>query len=152
LWQIVLKSQFGTTGIGSGGRLATNFEIIPFNGVIQILTVGGVKIFVVLMLILLPFVLLPALWGLWRVWQDVRANHISLMTCVLFTCAAIMPFVPFSTYREPLGILRFIAGLQIAVISYAAERRSGRPLRLSIFWALTSLLVIMSDFSPSPSA
>jgi hypothetical protein len=138
---------FGEFGVGSGGRLATSFEVIPFAGVLQILTVGGGSIFLTLMLILLPFVLLPTFWGLWRVWRDIRSGKITLLTCVLFTTAIMMLFVPFSTYREIIGILRFIAGLQIAVILYAAERRNTRVLRYSTFWALTTLFVMASDFS-----
>jgi hypothetical protein len=147
LWQIALRAMFGAFGVGSGGRLATSFELIPFAGVFQILTVGGAQIFVTLMLLLLPFVLLPTVWGLWRGWHDLRAGNVTLSTWVLLTTALIMLFVPFSTYREILGILRFIAGLQIAVILYAAERRQIRALRYSTFWAFTSLLVIASDFS-----
>jgi hypothetical protein len=58
-----------------------------------------------------------------------------------------MLFVPFSTYREPLGILRFIVGLQIAVILFAAERHQIRALRNSTIWMLTMLFLIGSDFA-----
>lgn len=145
LWQAVLYAHFGAFGIGSGGNMATGFEIVPFAGVWAIYTYGGLAIFAALMTILAPFVLLPTIWALWRVVHDVRHRTITLMTGVLLMTALIMLFVPFSTYREPLGILRFIAGLQIAVIVYAAERRQRRALLYSVFWALTSLLVISSD-------
>ena len=52
-----------------------------------------------------------------------------------------MPFVPFSTYREPLGILRFIVGLQIAVILYAANRHNVRALRNSTIWIVTTMFI-----------
>jgi hypothetical protein len=53
-----------------------------------------------------------------------------------------MPFVPFSTYREPLGILRFIVGLQIAVLLYAAQTHNIRVLRYSTFWIVSILLSV----------
>ncbi len=145
-WQLVLYDQLGEFGIGSGGALATNFEPIPFMGIIRILTEGGIAIFAVLGIILLPFVLFPILWGLQKCWRDYRQNKWSFYTMLLFANAAVMLFVPFSTYREPLGILRFIVGLQIAVILYAAERRNIRALRNSTIWFVTILFVVMSDF------
>jgi hypothetical protein len=149
LWQLYLRSWLGEFGIGSGGRLATPFEIIPFGGVLRILTEGTTSIFVIMLATLIPFVLLPTIWGLWSSIRDFVARRIDLFSVVLFVTCAVMPFVPFSTYREPLGIFRFIAGLQIALIAYSGSRRLRRPLRYSLLWILTTLFVIMSDFSPS---
>jgi uncharacterized membrane protein len=145
VWQGVLYRWLGSPGIGSGGGGATSFEVIPFMGVVRILTEGGIAAFAALMLILAPAVLLPTFWGLWRCWRDFRMNQWHLYTWLLLVNSAIMLFVPFSTYREPNGILRFIAGLQLAVILYAAHRRNRRALRLSSYWAFTVLLVIASD-------
>jgi hypothetical protein len=61
LWQIVLYAHFGSFGIGSGGALATSFEIIPFYGFLRILTEGGLSVFIVLGLLLLPGAVIPAL-------------------------------------------------------------------------------------------
>lgn len=146
IWQGVLYGTFGEFGIGSGGALATSFEIIPLMGFLRILTEGGLAVFLIFLLIVGPFVLLPTLWGLWQCWRDLRARRWTLDTLLLFVNCAVMLFVPFSTYRELLGILRFIVGLQIALILYAAHRRQTRALRFSTFWAITSLLVIASDF------
>lgn len=141
IWQIILYRQFGTFGIGSGGAMATPFEIIPFAGVARIVTESPAEFRAALLLIfgafLFPFVIVPTLWALWRCWKD--WPKWSPYTFLLFTNAAIMPFVPFSTYREPLGILRFIVGLQIAVILYAAEQRRFRALRNSTIWIVTLL-------------
>lgn len=149
LWQFYLRAWLGEFGIGSGGRLATPFEIIPFAGILRILTEGSAAIFAVMLAVLIPFVLVPTLWGLWRSVQDVLAKRADLFSWVLLAACAVMPFVPFSTYREPLGILRFIAGLQIALIAYSASRRLKRPLRYSLLWALTTLFVLTSDFGQS---
>jgi hypothetical protein len=82
-------------------------------------------------------VIVPTLWALWRCWVDMRKGIWTVYNYLLFANAAIMPFVPFSTYREPLGILRFIIGLQIAVILYAAEGKRTRVLRNGTIWIVT---------------
>lgn len=141
IWQIVLYQHFGTFGINSGGAMATSFEIIPFAGVIRIITDSPPEsragLLAIFSAFLVPFVIVPALWALWRVWKD--WPDWSAYTFLLFANAAIMPFVPFSTYREPLGILRFIIGLQIAIILYAADQRRFRALRNSTIWIVTAL-------------
>jgi len=164
IWQLALFRQFGTFGIGSGGGGATGFEVVPFMGFLRILTEGGLQIFIVMSLLVGLFVIVPALWALWRVYYD---SHYSfqvqsglkpqstlhgwtMMTGLLLANAFIMPFIPFSTYREPLGILRFIVGLQIAIILYAAERRNRRTLMYSTLWFITTFFVIISDIATIP--
>jgi len=146
LWQFVLRAHFGTFGIGSGGEQATPFEIIPFAGIVRIFTESPVASWAGLALIygaiLIPFVLLPTLWALRQVWQDGRKRTFTFWSALLLANALILPFVPFSTYREPIGILRFILGLQIALILYAAAGRHPRALRYSTFWALTGLFAL----------
>ena len=146
VWQLILRSSLGAFGIGSGGALATSFEVIPFAGIARILTetppqsrAGIVAIFSV---ILIPFVIVPTLWAMWRCWMEWRKNTWTAYTYLLFTNAGIILFVPFSTYREPLGILRFIVGLQIAAILYAAEKKRTRALRNSTIWIVTVLFAL----------
>jgi len=141
-WQAVLYNHFGAFGAGSGGALATSFELIPFAGVARILTEGGPAIFLVFGAVIAPFVLVPAIWALWRGWRDYRERKASLYDYLLLANTIIMPFVPFSTYREPLAILRFIVGLQIAVILYAAWKPAPRALRYSTLWIVTVMFVI----------
>jgi hypothetical protein len=107
------------------------------------------------------FAVLPTLWGLWVSFRDVRYSWavwrgqapvstlygVDVLTLLLLANAALMLFVPFSTYREPLGILRFIVGLQIAVILYAAARRQRRALLYSTLWFTTILLIVVSDWA-----
>ncbi len=146
IWQFIVKTTLGSFGVGSGGAQATSFEIIPFAGIARIVTdtppgsrAGLVVIFSV---ILIPFVLIPTLWGLWRSWVDGRKQILTAYSWLVLTNAAIMAFVPFSTYREPLGILRFIVGLQIAVILYTAEHHRHRALRNSTIWIVTVLFAL----------
>ena len=147
IWQLILFNWFGTFGIGSGGDMATGFEVIPFMGFFRILTEGNIGIFAVLAPIIGAFVILPTLWGLWQCWQDYQHKQWSLFTWLLFVNSGIMLFVPFSTYREPLGILRFIVGLQISVILYSAKHKKRRALMNSTIWFITTLFILMSDFS-----
>ena len=102
------------------------------------------------MAILLPFVLLPALWGLAASLRALRRGNAGLTTWLLLASAGVMAFIPFSTYREPLGILRFIVGLQIAVLLFAAQTRHRRALLYSTLWALTLLVLVASDLGGGP--
>jgi len=147
IWQLVLFSWFGSYGVGSGGDLATGFEIIPFWGYLGILPEWGIEGFAVVTLFVGLFVLPPTIWGLWQCWKDFQQKSWSLLTWLLFVNSAIMLFVPQSTYREPLGILRFIVGLQISVILYSAKYKKRRALMNSTIWFITTLFILMSDFS-----
>jgi len=166
--QMALYQKFGMFGVGSGGAMATSFEIIPFAGVFKIgeaiiqavtealaqpdANVGSILFkagagLLVFVIILGIFVILPTLWGLKRVWIDFREKNWDIWTILLGINAALMLFVPFSTYREFLGILRFIGGLQIAVILYSAQRGNKRALRNSTIWIFTLLLLVGSDLA-----
>lgn len=149
IWQFVLFQHFGSFGIGSGGGGATSFELIPLMGLVRIYTQGGLGPFLVIFVLYFPFVILPTIWGIVVIGRRIRdwsANPPHVYWYLLLFNTLIMLFVPFSTYREPLGIFRFIAGLQIAVILYAAQTRNMRVLRYSTLWILTMLFIIMSDF------
>ena len=147
VWQLVLYDRLGSFGVGSGGRLATGFEIIPFGGVIKILTEGGIVPFLIFLGFLGPFVLLPTFWALRRCWQELQKRNYEPYVFLLLANAGIMLFVPFSTYREPYGILRFIVGLQIAIILYAARSKSHRVLMNTTLWVWTMAFLVASDFS-----
>jgi hypothetical protein len=134
-WELFLLRWLGQTGIGSGGALATPFEIIPFNGIWR-LREFGTSVFVLFGLIPILTALLPTLWALWRGVRDVIRRRGHPYVFLMLANAAIIPFVPFSTYREPLGLARFLVGLVISVVLYAAMRRALRPLRYSTFWVL----------------
>ena len=145
IWQAILYTHLGSFGVGSGGAKATGFEIIPFAGIIRIITdvpaEARLSVLLIFSAMLVPFVLVPTVWALLRCWRDWRVGSVTVYTFLLFTHAAIMPFVPFSTYREPLGILRFIVGLQIAVILYAARHHNSRVLRYSTVWIVTTMFI-----------
>jgi EamA domain-containing membrane protein RarD len=145
IWQIVLYRWLGEFGIGSGGAKATPFEIIPFLGVLKIATEGSVAAFLVLgVLLVIPAAVLPTVWALRETVRDLRQRKWELYSCLLLANAAVMPFVPFSTYREPLGLLRFIPGLVVMVVLYAAHFKRRRPLLYSTLWIPLILFVVSS--------
>ncbi len=141
IWQFVLYSKFGQFGFGSGGANATPFEWIPFNGIWR-LAAYGPAIFLLFGLVVIPAVLLPTVWALWGSVRDIWKRKLHPYVFVLFANAAILPFVPFSTYREPFGIFRFMPGLVICVLLYAALRRMRRALVLSTLWIVFGLRAV----------
>jgi len=145
--QLVLLAWLGQAGVGSGGAMATPFTPIPFGGVIELFnTAINLKIagFLLIGALLIAFTVLPTLWALWRGGQDTLRRRWHPYVFLLLANAAIMPFVPFSTYREPFGISRFLAGLIIGVLLYAALRRSRRVLLNATLWLMFGLVVILS--------
>jgi hypothetical protein len=145
LWQGILYWQFGAFGVGSGGAMATPFELIPYNGVWRIYTdTGMLQVFIVFALLLLPSTVLPSLWAIWRGARDLLNRDWHPYVWLLIFNAGVMPFVPFSTYREPLGIVRFIVGMVVSVVLYGALRRNTRVLRYSTLWILLLALAINS--------
>lgn len=140
-WQVVLRVWLGTWGIGSGGANATPFEIIPFGGILQ-LTTYGLKVFVIFGVLAALTALLPTAWALWQVVRELRAKRSHPYVWLLLANAVVLPFLPFSTYREPLGLFRFLPGLVICVLLYAAWSKARRALRYSTLWVLFGLTVL----------
>jgi hypothetical protein len=142
-WQGVLYDWVDEFGVGSGGAKGTPFEIIPYAGVLKIATEGSFLAFLVLgVLLVIPAAVVPSLWGMWQTGRDLRAGKHTTFACLLLANAAIMPFVPFSTYREFLGLLRFMPGLVLSVVLYAAHARHRRALLYSTLWIVLLLFVV----------
>ncbi len=145
LWQIVLFGQFGEFGVGSGGAMATPFEIIPYNGLWRIYAdTGSLGVFLAFAILLVPGAVIPSLWGLVRSAQDVLRRRWHPYAFLLLANAAVIPFTPFSTFREPLGMLRFITGLVIAIVLFAAQRHRTRALNYSFLWLVSLAFAISS--------
>lgn len=137
LWQAALYLWLGAFGAGSGGAGNSPFEIIPFNGFWRVAydASSSLAVFLLFSLYTIPGVILPSVWGMWtalrELWRAPRHEYAGL----LLVNAALMAFVPFSTYREPLGLFRFLVGLVLSHLLYAALRfPRRRPLRYSWLW------------------
>jgi len=140
--QVFLRVWLGAWGIGSGGAMATPFEWIPYRGLWSIAALN-VRVFALIAVIVVPMALLPALAALIAALRDVLVRRdFHPLVCILLVNALIIPFTPQSTMREPLGMVRFIVGLVVAVIGWGAYRQSRRALNYSLFWIATLALAI----------
>jgi hypothetical protein len=121
LLQIWLWRAFGAPGIGSGGAGATPFEWIPFAGLFRIAPVS-LPAFAALFIVYLPGLLFPAVYGIAAPVMDFFKRRTSPEGLLLLANAAMVAFAPFSTFREPLGILRLACGLILCMGLYAAAK------------------------------
>jgi hypothetical protein len=133
-WQFVIRAWVGTFGVGSGGAGSTSFELIPFNGLWRIPARQPADIAPVLFIYPVLTALIPTVWafvtGLRRVWRGPLHPY----TYLLLANAAIMPFVPVSTYETPFGIIRFLPGLAVCTLLYAAHFRNRRVMLYTTLW------------------
>ncbi len=146
-WQVILKAWLGDWGVGSGGAGATGWEILPFRG---LWSVGAIdlKVLAILALVMVPLAVIPTLLSLWAAGRDLWHGRWHPFTAILLVNALVMLFLPQSTYREFLGMLRMTTGLVVAAILYGACRRSKRTLSYTLLW-LTSLVFLTKDV-PAP--
>ncbi len=143
LYQIGLYFWLGQIGLGSGGAGATSFSIIPFGGLWPVSEVGW-DIFALFLLLLGPMILWPTLWAIFVTGHQLLFYAWHPWTVVLFFNALVIPFLPFSTFREPLAMLRFTVPLVAFTILYAAHFRQRRVLNYSLLWIMT-LVFLLQD-------
>jgi hypothetical protein len=139
-WQGWLWWTFGEPGIGSGGAMSTPFEWIPLMGFLRIGTVS-LQALGLFLVIFAPMVILPAAWGAWAAVRRLKEGRLQPEAWALLLNAAVIFFVPFSTAREPLGLVRLATGLVLAVLLFAALYGLRRILVYSLFW--TSMLALL---------
>jgi len=140
-WQLWLWRTFGEPGIGSGGAMSTPFELIPLMGFLRIGAVSPQALGLFLV-IFGPVVIVPAVWGVWSALRRLRVGRLQPEAWALLLNAAVILFVPFSTAREPLGLVRLATGLVLALSLFAAVLGLRRVLNYSLFWtAMLALLV-----------
>ena len=142
-WQLWLLSEFGRIGLGSGGDMATPFEWIPFMGLWRVGTVN-LRAVLLFSIIFGPTVVGPAIWGAIASLRTLFAGSRGPSEFGLLLSSLAIMALPFSTFREPLGLVRAADGLVLAVVFFAsgqyaaaqAGARRGwlRPVRLALFW------------------
>ena len=141
LFQAWLWYVFGEPGIGSGGAMATPFEVVPFLGLFKI-GMYSPPYLGAMLLVFGPAVVLPAVWGVVRcarLWLSGERNVVVLVA--LFNCL-IIPFIPFSTFRETGGLIRFICGMVLGILLLAARYKMRRVLNYSWLWLILNLFLI----------
>jgi hypothetical protein len=141
VWQIALWRIFGRPGIGSGGELSTPFEWIPFLGFLRIGAAepAALALFGV---IFGPTILLPSIWGIVASVRQAARRDWAPEVWALLLNAGVVPFLPFSTFREPLGLVRVASGLVVATVLFGASQGRRRPLEFALAWcALLAILL-----------
>jgi hypothetical protein len=146
-WQGALWVWLGRPGVGTGGAMATPFELIPFAGLARAARVSW-PAFWLLLAVEGPLFVLPAVWACLRGAGDLFRGHRHPWTAILVAQAAVLPFLPFSTWREPLAMARLATGLVSATLLYGALRRTRRLLNLSLAWLSTLALLINESQLP----
>ncbi len=143
VFQFWLWQTFGQFGLGSGGDMATPFEIIPFMGLVRIAFFSPVY-FVSMLVVFGPAVILPAIWGIWISLRKLATGDRHVVGLSLLANSLIILFLPFSTYREPGGLLRFACGLIPVVILAASKYRQMRVLNYSFLWMVLNIFLLKS--------
>lgn len=133
LWQVFLWRWLGSPGIGSGGAMATPFEIIPFMGLWRI---GAVSMPVLALYtgILGPLIVAPTVWALWKSGKDLLTGRWHPVSLALLFNAVVLVFLPHSSWRELIAMLRLSIGLVLTVLLYAGLRRDRRVLIYAFGW------------------
>jgi hypothetical protein len=127
--------------------MATPFERLPFAGLLRAATVSW-PAFWLLLAIEGPLFVLPTVWALFASARDLLRGRRQAWVALLLTQAIVLPFLPFSTWREPLAMARLTAGLIAATLLYGAQRRSRRVLTYSLGWLATLALLIDESALP----
>lgn len=146
-WQGVLWMWFGRPGVGSGGAMATSFEWLPFAGLLRT-TADSWRVFWLLLSIQGPLFILPTLWALFASGRDLLRGRRHPFAIQLLAQAAILPFLPFSTWREPLAMARLATGLVSATLLFGALHHSRRVLNYSFAWFATLALLLNESQLP----
>lgn len=147
VWQGVLWAWLGAPGVGAGGAMATSFEVIPFWGLLSVARLDW-RVFGILSAVVGPLFVLPTIWALIVSVRDLWRGQRHAWVVILLSQAAVLPFLPNSTWREPLAMARLGVGLIAATLLYGALRRSRRILTFSFFWLATLALLINESALP----
>lgn len=142
-FQLWIYLVFGEFGIGSGGAMATPFELIPFMGFIRIILAS--PIYGLAMLVVFgPTVILPAVWGIYLSAKKLNQRQTNMVVFSLLLNALAILVLPFSTFRETGGLLRFSCGLVLSVILFSGYYQIKRALNYSYLWLVLNVFLLKS--------
>jgi len=147
IWQGVLWTWLGEPGVGSGGAMATSFEWFPFAGLLRTAGVSR-QAFWVLLMVQGPLFILPTVWALVESARSHLRRRFHPWTTLLLMEAVVLPFLPFSTWREPLAMARLSTGLVAATLLYGARHHRRRVLNVSFAWLATLALLVNESQLP----
>ena len=141
LYQLFLWQWLGAFGVGSGGAGATSFSLMPLGGWFSIASVSWAA-FWLISLVVVPMSVLPSLAGIWVSVRRLRLTKVDPITLSLFLNSLILLFLPESTFREPIAMLRLNMGLVATLLIFGALSRSKRMLTYNLLWLVTNILLI----------
>jgi hypothetical protein len=102
----------------------------------------SVPAFLVISLIVGPMSILPSLAGIGLSVRSLRQMEFHPFIFSLLLNALVILFLPNSTFREPVAMLRLSQGLMVSMLLYGALSRSWRVLNYSTFWLATNVLLL----------
>ncbi len=140
-WQVWLWRVFGAPGIGSGGAQSTPFEWIPLMGLWRIgfESLPALALFIV---IFGPTIFMPVIWAIFKSACEVWRKQVNPENISLFVNSLLILFLPFSTIREPLGLLRFTSGFVLAVLLFSARNKLHKPLNYTLAWIVLIAVLV----------
>lgn len=140
-YQFLLWVWLGSFGVGSGGAGATPFSLIPLGGWFSIAGVS-VPAFLLISLIVVPMSILPSFAGIVLSGRTLREGNFQPLVFSLLLNAVVILFLPTSTFREPVAMLRLTQGLVASMLLYGGLTGSRRILNNSTFWIATNVLLL----------
>lgn len=141
IFQLWLFEMFGQFGIASGGDMATPFEWIPFMGLWRI-GLESWKYLLAMLVVFAPAVLLPVTWGIWSTTSRILGGKFEDLSIALLVNCLVIVFLPFSTFRETGGLLRFACGLVLAVLLFASRHNLKPVLNYCWLWLVLNVFLL----------
>jgi hypothetical protein len=141
VYQLILKVWLGSFGVGSGGAGATPFSLIPLGGWLAIAEVSF-RAFLLISIVVVPMSILTSIAGVVLSGRSLRHGEAHPYVFSLLLNSLIILFLPSSTFREPVAMLRLTQGVMVSLLLYGGLVRSRRILNYSIFWIATNVLLI----------
>jgi hypothetical protein len=141
LWQLWLWWTFGIPGVGSGGNMATTFEWIPFMGFFRIGAIN-LQVLGLYALIFGPSVIFPTIYALYQGLRTLISDLTNEYAWSSVLNSMVIVTLPFSTFREPLGLVRIFTGVVLSFILMNIEIGNRKNLNYALFWiAMVALLI-----------
>ena len=141
LYQLILRVWLGSFGVGSGGAGATPFSLVPLGGWLAIAEVSF-RAFLLISIVVVPMSILTSITGVVLSGRSLRHGVSHPYIFSLLLNSLVILFLPSSTFREPVAMLRLTQGLMVSLLLYGGLVRSRRILNYSTFWIATNVLLI----------
>lgn len=147
IWQALLFGLFGEFAIRSGGAFATSIEILPYRGWWGF-ALKNLSAFFLMSLFVFPTAIVPSVVCLWTSIKELLRRNTTPGTWMLFFNSALIAILPQSILLDPLGLIRTLIGLIVAILVFGLEKRSFRVLNFSLLWLFLFIFVINGGFLP----